>query len=244
MRSPRSTSPPKSAWPGVSTMLIFVVAVADGGVLREDRDALLALQVHRVHHALGDVLVRAERAGLPQHGVDERRLAVVDVRHDGDVSDVVALGHRRQGSGGRPRLCRPARFTSRLRTHHDGLTMRSDDARMTTSTTPPPDGRCSRSGARRCPAAGLAAAARRDDRSRRRPVGRLRHRSCLRSLDGSVVSFPVSPRTRVRLNGRPASLTRHRARVRGHGRGTTAKGRAVAHPGVRQPRRRSPTAGS
>ena len=75
-------------------MLIFVVAVADGGVLGEDRDALLALEVHRVHHALGDVLVGAERAGLPQHRVDERRLAVVDVGDDGDVSDVVALGHR------------------------------------------------------------------------------------------------------------------------------------------------------
>ena len=36
------------------------VAVADGGVLGEDRDALLALEVHRVHDPLGDVLVLAE----------------------------------------------------------------------------------------------------------------------------------------------------------------------------------------
>ena len=42
-------------------------AVADRRVLGEDRDALLALEVHRVHDALGDVLVLAERAGLPQH---------------------------------------------------------------------------------------------------------------------------------------------------------------------------------
>ena len=46
-------------------------------------------------HALVDVLVLAERAGLPEHGVDERRLAVVDVRDDRDVAEVVALGERR-----------------------------------------------------------------------------------------------------------------------------------------------------
>src|SRR5262249_13809669 len=62
-------------------------------VLREDRDALLALEVHRVHDPLGHVLVRAEGAGLPQHRVDERRLAVIDVRHDGDVADVISGGH-------------------------------------------------------------------------------------------------------------------------------------------------------
>ena len=74
------------------------VAVADRGVLREDRDALLALEVHRVHHALGDVLVRAEGARLPQHRVDERGLAVVDVGHDRHVADVVS-GRHAWGSG-------------------------------------------------------------------------------------------------------------------------------------------------
>ena len=71
-------------------MLIFTPPVADGGVLGEDRDALLALEVHRVEHALGHVLVRAKGAGLPQHGVDQRGLAVVDVRHDRDVAYVLA----------------------------------------------------------------------------------------------------------------------------------------------------------
>ena len=74
-------------------MLIFVAPVADGGVLREDRDALLALEIHRVEHALGDVLIRAEGAGLPEQGVDERCLAVIDVRDDRDVANLRADGH-------------------------------------------------------------------------------------------------------------------------------------------------------
>ena len=69
------------------------VAVADRGVLGEDRDALLALEVDRVHDPVGDLLVGAERAGLPEHGVDERGLAVVDVGDDRHVPDVGARGH-------------------------------------------------------------------------------------------------------------------------------------------------------
>ena len=61
------------------------VAVVNGGVLRENRDAALALELGVVHRALGDPLVRAERAALVQQRVDERRLAVVDVGDDGDV---------------------------------------------------------------------------------------------------------------------------------------------------------------
>jgi hypothetical protein len=62
-------------------------------VLGEDRDALLALEVHRVHDPLADRvvlgLVLGEGAGLPEHRVDERRLAVVDVGDDRDVAQVV-----------------------------------------------------------------------------------------------------------------------------------------------------------
>ena len=68
------------------------VAVLDRRVLGEDRDALLALEVHRVHDALVDVLVGAERPALPQHRVDQRRLPVVDVGDDGDVAEVLAAG--------------------------------------------------------------------------------------------------------------------------------------------------------
>jgi hypothetical protein len=68
-------------------------AVVHGGVLGEDRDALLPLEIHRVHHPLGDVLVLPEGSGLPEHGVHERRLSVVDVGDDRHVSDVFAQGH-------------------------------------------------------------------------------------------------------------------------------------------------------
>ena len=44
--------------------------VVDGRVLGHDGDALLPLEVDRVHDALDHVLVGAEDAGLPEHGVD------------------------------------------------------------------------------------------------------------------------------------------------------------------------------
>jgi hypothetical protein len=59
----------------------------DRGVLRQNRDAALALELVAVHRALGHALVRAERAALVQHRVDERGLAVIDVGDDGDVAD-------------------------------------------------------------------------------------------------------------------------------------------------------------
>ncbi len=65
-------------------------AVRDRGVLGQDRDALLPLQVTGVEHPVGDLRVRAERPRLPQHRVDQRGLAVVDVRDDRDVAQVIA----------------------------------------------------------------------------------------------------------------------------------------------------------
>ncbi len=65
--------------------------VADAGGLGQDGDAALALQVVGVHDAVADVLVGAENAALVEHGVDQRGLAVVDVRDDGDVAKVGIL---------------------------------------------------------------------------------------------------------------------------------------------------------
>jgi hypothetical protein len=46
----------------------------------------------RVEHALRNLLVLPEGAGLPEHGVDERRLPVIDVGDDRDVAQVVSAG--------------------------------------------------------------------------------------------------------------------------------------------------------
>ena len=58
------------------------------GVLGQNGDAALALQVVGVHDALDHMLVGAESAALPQHGVHQRGLAVVDVGDDGDIANV------------------------------------------------------------------------------------------------------------------------------------------------------------
>ena len=68
--------------------------VPDRGVLREDRDALLTLEVVGVHDQRPHLLVLAERVALLQQGVDQGGLAVIDVRDDRHVADVVAnVGH-------------------------------------------------------------------------------------------------------------------------------------------------------
>jgi hypothetical protein len=59
----------------------------DRGALGEDGDPALLLEVVRVHRALFDALVVAERAGLAEQLVDERGLAMIDVRDDGHVAE-------------------------------------------------------------------------------------------------------------------------------------------------------------
>ncbi len=60
--------------------------VFDRAVLCENRDAAFFFDVVRVHHALGDLLVFSERAGLAKQLIDEGGLAVVDVGDDGDIA--------------------------------------------------------------------------------------------------------------------------------------------------------------
>src|SRR5215471_15872971 len=67
----------------------LVIAVAHRSVFGHDRDAALALQVHRIHDALDDAFIGAEQARLLEHRIYERGLAVVDVRDDGDVANFV-----------------------------------------------------------------------------------------------------------------------------------------------------------
>ena len=67
----------------------LVVFPADRRVLGQNRDAALALEVVRVHHALANGLVRPEDARLMQHGVDQRGLAVVHVGDNRHISNFV-----------------------------------------------------------------------------------------------------------------------------------------------------------
>jgi hypothetical protein len=72
------------------------VLVVDGGVLGEDRDAPLFLELARVHDQLVHVLADAEGPALLQERVDERGLPVVDVRDDRDRAAVGPGGGRRR----------------------------------------------------------------------------------------------------------------------------------------------------
>ena len=59
----------------------------DRGAFGEDGDPPLLLEVVRIHRPLLHALVVAEGAGLAEQLVDERGLAVIDVRDDGHVAE-------------------------------------------------------------------------------------------------------------------------------------------------------------
>ncbi len=101
-RQPALDLPAEVRMPGRVDDVELGLPVPNGRVLGEDRDPLLPLEIHGVHDPLGDVLPGPKRPGLPEHGVDERRLAMVDVGDDRDVAEVGAAGHgARDGRGGR-----------------------------------------------------------------------------------------------------------------------------------------------
>ena len=51
--------------------------------------SLFPLQIHRIHHPFFDLLVGTKGAGLPQQLIDESGLAVIDVRNNGDVTNLI-----------------------------------------------------------------------------------------------------------------------------------------------------------
>ena len=73
-------------------LLPVVGRVVQPDRVRLDRDAALALEVHAVEH-LRLHLAHLERAGDFEEPVGQRRLAVVDVRDDREVTDVTRV-HR------------------------------------------------------------------------------------------------------------------------------------------------------
>ncbi len=71
----------------------------DAGAFGEDGNAPLALDVVGVHGALRHVGAFADGAGLAQHLIDERGLAMIDVGDDGDITERdCALRHSRRGA--------------------------------------------------------------------------------------------------------------------------------------------------
>ena len=64
--------------------------------LRLDRDAALALEIHRVEHLVLR-LARGDRAALLEDAIGERGLPVIDVRDDREVTD--PLGRERHRGG-------------------------------------------------------------------------------------------------------------------------------------------------
>ena len=65
-------------------------AVVHGGVLGQDGNAALALDVAGVHHAVNGLLILVIGAALLEHLVDQGGLAVVNVGNDGNVANVFA----------------------------------------------------------------------------------------------------------------------------------------------------------
>ena len=62
--------------------------IVNGGILCQNGDATLPLDVVGVHHALRHLLVLAEHAALLEHFVHQRGLAVVNVRDNGNVANI------------------------------------------------------------------------------------------------------------------------------------------------------------
>ena len=62
------------------------VLVVDGGVLGQDGDAALPLQIAGVHDAVHSGLILAVDTALLEHLVHQGGLAMIDVRDDGYIS--------------------------------------------------------------------------------------------------------------------------------------------------------------
>src|SRR6185312_15593524 len=71
----------------------FHIAMLDGGIFCQDRNAALFFERVRVHNAGFNALALAKNATLLKHGVDEGGLTVVDVRDNSDVTDVCSGSH-------------------------------------------------------------------------------------------------------------------------------------------------------
>src|SRR3989442_7206757 len=65
----------------------FYPVIPDTRSLGENRDSALALEIVGIENALHYFFICPENAALPQHGIDQRRLPVIDVSNDGYVAN-------------------------------------------------------------------------------------------------------------------------------------------------------------
>ena len=61
----------------------------DGRVLGQDGDSLFTFEIPRIENSVGDDLIASKSPRLAEHGIDQRGFAVVDVRHDCDISEIL-----------------------------------------------------------------------------------------------------------------------------------------------------------
>ncbi len=87
-------------------VLAVLSRVVEAHRLRLDGDAALALDIHRIEH-LRPHLALAEAASLLDQPIGKRRLAMVDMRDDGEVADAV------DGGGGHGVAVAPAPKTGK-----------------------------------------------------------------------------------------------------------------------------------
>ena len=67
------------------------IFISDRNVLRKNGDSTLALLVVRVQNALFDLLILAKNMRCPEQTVNQRGLAMINVRDDRDVANILLL---------------------------------------------------------------------------------------------------------------------------------------------------------
>ena len=82
-------------------VLTVICLIIQAHGLRLDGDTALFFDVHRIEHLLGH-FARLKPAGLLNQPVGKRRFAMVNMRHDGEITDMgTGEGHACAFSGGR-----------------------------------------------------------------------------------------------------------------------------------------------
>ena len=72
------------------------ILVTDGGVLRQNGDATLPLQITGVHDSVHGGLIFPVNAALLQHFVNQGSLTVVNVGNDGNIADFFLRYHKKR----------------------------------------------------------------------------------------------------------------------------------------------------